>query len=295
MNIGFIGVGRMGSPMARFLLQAGYAVTVCDPDPAARARARSHGAREAGSIAECARGVDVVFSSLPDDKVLHQAALDPDGILASARPGTIYVDTSTVSAEVSSEIAAAALARGIAYLRMPVSGNSNSAEKGQLTALVSGPPEAWAKIKPAVEKFSTAQVYVGEAEQARYMKLVINLLVANTATLLAEALALGRKGGIEWNTMLDGLAASTISSPWLKAKTAALKQRDWTPTFTPAQLSKDIDLMLAAANVHGVPLPMTAITRQMMKATIGDGYAAEDFAAVVKVFERQAGLSTDRM
>ena len=105
MEIGFIGVGRMGSPMARFLLQAGYAVTVCDPDPAACARARSHGAQEAGSIAECARGADVVFSSLPDDKILHQAALGVGGILSSARPGTIYVDTSTVSAEVSSEIA----------------------------------------------------------------------------------------------------------------------------------------------------------------------------------------------
>jgi 3-hydroxyisobutyrate dehydrogenase len=294
MKIGFVGVGRMGSPMSRFLLKAGYPVMACDPDPEALARAKANGATTAASVAECARAADVVFSSIPDDKVLHKVALGDAGVLANVRPGTIYVDTSTVSPSASGEVGKAAAARGIPYLRMPMSGNSFSAEKGELTALVSGPPEAWEKVKPAVEKFTVARVYVGAEEQARYMKLVINLLVISTGALMAEALALGRKGGLEWGTMLDGLAASTIGSPWVKAKAQLLKAHDYTPTGTPHLVSKDLDLMLRAGDELGVPLPITSLTRQLMKATIAEGYGDEDFIAVVKLFERLAGLPVER-
>ena len=295
MNIGFIGIGRMGSPMARFMVRGGYNVTVCDPNPDMVKKAVSHGATAAASVAACAGACDVLFSSLPDDRVLRATALGEAGIVASMKPGGIFVETSTVSPAISAEIASATTARGIHYLRMPLSGNSNSAEAGELTALVSGPMEAWKKIEPAVEKFTVARVYVGEAEQARYMKLVINLVVANTAAVMAEALALGRKGGLEWSTMLDGLAASTVGSPWVKAKARLLKTRDFTPTFTPNQLSKDIDLMLDAGDALGIPLQMTSTTRQMMKATNADGYANEDFIAVVKMLERLSGLPTDKV
>jgi len=295
MNIGFIGIGRMGSPMARFMLQGGFKLTVCDPNPEMVKKALSHGAAAVDSIAHCAAASEVVFSSLPDDKILAAAALGDQGIIANLKQGGIYIDTSTVSPAISTEIALAAGKRGVHYLRMPVSGNSNSAEAGELTALVSGPPEAWKLVEPMVKKFSTAQVYVGDAEQARYMKLVINLVVANTASVLAEALALGRKGGLEWSTMLDGLSASTVGSPWVKAKARLLKTRDFTPTFTPSQLSKDLDLMLDAGNALGIPLQITSTTRQMMKATNADGYASEDFIAVVKMLERLSGLPTDKM
>lgn len=295
MNIGFVGIGRMGSPMARFLLQAGYKLTVCDPNVEMVKKAVSHGATAADSVAHCAQQSEVVFSSLPDDKILGATALGDAGIIANLRQGGIFVDTSTVSPAISAEIALAAGKRGVHYVRMPVSGNSNSAENGELTALVSGPMEAWKKIEAAVEKFTVARVYVGEAEQARYMKLVINLVVANTASVLAEALALGRKGGLEWNTMLDGLAASTIASPWVKAKAKLLKTRDFTPTFTPSQLSKDLDLMLDAGDALGIPLQMTTTTRQMMKATNADGYSSEDFIAVVKMLERLSGLPVDKV
>jgi len=294
MNIGFIGIGRMGSPMARFMLKGGYQVAVCDPNVEMVKKAQSHGATVAATVAECAKN-DVVFSSLPNDKILRATALGAGGIIPSMRKGAIFVETSTVSAGVSAEIAKAAHEKGVLYIRMPISGNSNSAEAGELTALVSGPMEAWKTIEPAVEKFTTARVYVGEEEQARYMKLVINLVVANTATVLAEALALGRKGGLEWNVMLDGLAASTIGSPWVKAKARLLKTRDFTPTFTPDQLCKDVDLMLEAGDELGIPLQMTATTRQMMKATNGDGYSQEDFIAVVKLLERLSGLPTDKV
>ena len=159
--------------------------------------------------------------------------------------------------------------------------------------LVSGPKPAWETIRPVLAAFSKAQVYLGEGESARYMKLVINALVVNTAQALAEALALGRKAGLAWDVMLDTIAASTIASPWLKVKSELLRQRDFTPTMTTRLILKDLDLMLAAARTHDVPLPMIALTRQLMQAAVGAGFADEDYMAIVKLAEQQSGLSSE--
>ena len=214
-------------------------------------------------------------------------------MLANAAAGAIFADTSTVSPEVSAEIDHEAAARGVAYLRMPISGNAASARDGNVTVLISGPEAAWNSIKPVVETFSKAQVYMGSGEQARYMKLVVNALVVNTAQTMAEALTLGRKAGLEWDLMLDTLANSTLASPWLKAKVALLKARDFTPTMTARLILKDVDLMLAAARAKEVSMPLTALTRQLMQVLIGEGYGEEDFMSVVKLAEKQSGLSSD--
>jgi 3-hydroxyisobutyrate dehydrogenase-like beta-hydroxyacid dehydrogenase len=281
----------MGVPMAGFILKAGYPLIVFSRSAASRRKLVSQGAREAGSVSECARAADVVFTSLPDDATLRAVALGPQGVLAAVRFGAIFADTSTVSTEASAEIDREARERSIAYLRIPISGNAASAQRGEVTALVSGPPDAWSRVKPIVETFSKAQVYLGEGEQARIMKLVVNLLVVNLAQALAEGLALGRKSGLEWGPMLDTIAQSTIASPWLKAKAALLKQRDFTVTMSTRLILKDIDLMLAAARAGDVPLPLTATTRQLMQMLIGAGYAEEDYMSAVKLLEKQSGLA----
>jgi 3-hydroxyisobutyrate dehydrogenase-like beta-hydroxyacid dehydrogenase len=281
--------------MAGFILKAGYPVVVFSRGATNRQKLVTQGAREASDPAECVRAADIVFASLPDDDALREIALGPGGLLANARRGTIFVETSTVSAELSAEIDRAAAACGVAYLRMPISGNAASAQRGDVTALVSGPEAAWNTVKPVVESFSKAQVYLGTGEQARYMKLVANALVVSTAQALAEALALGRKTGLEWNVMLDTLAQSTIASPWLKAKLALMKQRDFTPTMTTRLILKDIDLMLAAAQAHEVSMPLTALTRQLMRIVVDEGYGEEDYMATIKLAEKRAGLSTDKM
>lgn len=291
-RVSFLGVGRMGSAMAGRLLAAGHTVTVYDPDPERRAAMAARGAKAATSVAACCDGTEIVFSSVFDDKVLRDVAA---GVFAAARRGAIYADFSTVSPGASAEVAALAGAKGIAYLRIPVSGNPVAAQAGQLTALVSGPAEAWRRVQPLVGAFAARHVYLGAADQARYMKLVVNLLILNTAALLGESLALGRKGGLEWSSMLDALVQSAIGSPWLKIKADFLKTRDFTPTITLREQLKDLDLMLAAAAAAEVPLPLTALTRQLMQAAIGDGFGDEDFIAVVKQLERQAGLPTDRV
>jgi len=292
-NIGWIGAGRMGVPMAGFILKAGYPVTVFSRNPARRGKLVAQGAQEAASVLECVREAQIVFASVADDAALREVALGPDGALANARRGTIFADTSTVSAEASALVGDEAQRRGIDYLRAPISGNAASAVTGDVTVLVSGPQPAWEVIKPVLGAFSKAQIYLGEGERARYMKLVINALVVNTAQALAEALALGRKAGLPWDTMLDTIAASTIGSPWLKVKSELLKVRDFTPTMTTRLILKDLDLMLAAARAHDVPMPLIALTRQVMQAAVGVGFADEDYMAIVKLAEQQAGLSSE--
>lgn len=292
-QIGWIGAGRMGVPMARFLLQAEYPVRVYSRTAASRQKLVARGATEAQSVAECARGADIVFSSVSDDAALREVALGPGGVLANLQPGAVFAETSTVSVEVSEQVAEEAARRGVAYLRMPISGNAAQADKGDLTVLASGPQDAWNRIKPVCERFSKTQVYLGAGEQARIMKLVVNALVYAFAQTMAEALTLGRKSGLDWSAMLDALAQSTFASPWLKVKAELLKRRDFTPTMTPRLALKDIDLMLACARAQQVPMPMTALTRQLMQMLVGEGLGDEDYMAAIKLAEKQAGLRPD--
>ncbi len=290
-RIGWIGAGRMGVPMAGFLLQAGYPLAVYSRTAASRAKLVKLGAREASDVRDCVNDVQVVFSSVSDDAALRDIALGPNGVLANAAAGTVFAETSTVSSEVSELVALEAQRAGVSYLRMPISGNAASARKGDVTVMVSGPAAAWEEVQPLVEAFSKSQVYLGDAEQARVMKLVVNALVVNLAQTIAEALALGSKAGLDWDVMLDTLAQSTLASPWLKIKIAALKKHDYEATMSARLILKDIDLMLAAARSHEVPMPLTANTRQLMQVLVGEGFGEEDYMAAVKLAARQAGAS----
>jgi 3-hydroxyisobutyrate dehydrogenase-like beta-hydroxyacid dehydrogenase len=282
----------MGVPMAGFILKAGYPVAVFSRNPDNRRKLVELGAQDVSSIAACARAADIIFASVADDDALREVALGVDGVLANVHRGAIFADTSTVSPEASAQIGEEAERRGVDYLRAPISGNAASAVSGDVTVLGSGPLSAWETIKPVLSAFSKAQVYLGDGESARYMKLVINALVVNTAQALAEALALGRKAGLPWDTLLDTIAASTIGSPWLKVKSELLKRRDFTPTMTTRLILKDIDLMLAAARAHDTPMPLIALTRQVMQDAIEAGFAEEDYMAIVKLAEQRAGLSS---
>lgn len=290
-TIAWIGAGRMGVAMAGFILNAGYPLRVYSRTAASRAKLVALGATDACSVAECTRGADVVFSCISDDAALREVALGEGGVLANVAPGAVYADTSTVSSEVSAEVARAAQTRGVPYLRMPISGNAASAIKGEVTVMVSGPADAWARVQPVTQTFSKAQLHLGTAEEARVMKLVVNSMVVTMAQGMAEALTLGRKAGLDWQVMLDTLGASTISSPWLKAKVGLMKPRDFSPTMTARLIMKDVDLILSSAKHHGVPMPLTANTRQLIQALIGEGCGEEDYMALIKLMERQSGIS----
>lgn len=287
MKVHVIGVGKMGLPMARHLAAAGHSVTVSDPSMERCQLARAQGLEVSTSPAAALAAAEVVLSSLPNDAALLAVAAQ---VAAHAHVGAIYVDTSTVSLQASAEAAQALAAKGVLYLRCTASGNNKMAEAAQLTVMASGPRAAYTTVLPLLRTLGPNQFYLGEAEQARLMKLVVNLMIAQTSAMLAEALTLGRKGGLAWRDMWQVLTASAVASPIVKAKAVQLSERDFTPTFTVEQMIKDLDLILNAGETHDVPLMQTAMTHQLMCAAVVQGNALDDYAAIIKVVERGAGI-----
>ena len=289
MNIHVIGVGKMGLPMACHFLAAGHVVTASDADPQRLALATAKGLTLAAD-ASAMSSADIIFSSLPHDAALLAVAAQ---VAATARKGATFVDTSTVSQLASREVAGLLQESGIAYLRTTVSGNNHMAEQALLTVMASGPRASYEAVLPLLKLLGPHQFFLGTGEEARLMKLVVNLMIAQTSAMLSEGLALGRKGGLDWQDMWQVLCASAVASPILKAKSVQLAKRDFTPTFTVEQMVKDLTLILAAGQAVHVPLPQTAMTLQLMHSAMAQGDSGDDYAAIIKTVERSAGLSTD--
>jgi 3-hydroxyisobutyrate dehydrogenase-like beta-hydroxyacid dehydrogenase len=288
--IAWIGLGKMGLPMSALVAKAGYAVTAFDRSETQLAVARGQGVSVAGSATEAVSGRSVVITSLPDDAALRAVMLGLHGILPAMAPKSILIETSTVSAEVSAEVAAAAGARDLAYLRAPVSGNASIVHTGALTCFVSGPRAAFDTNKPLLATFTRAQTYLGASEEARYAKLAVNLMIAASAAAMAESLALARKGGIAWQDVLRVFDDSAIASPMVKYKTAPLRSRDFESTFSCRQMAKDLDLILAAGHAVGVPLQLAAQVRETYGALIAHGDGEADFISTVRHVERLSGI-----
>ncbi|MCO4876181.1 NAD(P)-dependent oxidoreductase [Paraburkholderia caribensis] len=290
-QIGWIGLGKMGTPIVRNLLAAGFHVTVYDVDAARIDEAVRLGARRAEDLASVARSAPLVFSIIPDDAVLRKVALGAHGVIENANDGAVYIDMSTVSPTASGEVRDAAHKRGIGYICAPVSGSTVLADKAQLTVFASGPQDAYDRTLPVFEVMSARQYYVGEDQQARYLKLAINHLVGSTAVLLAEALTLGTKGGLDWARMLEVIGDSVAASPLVKYKLDPLKNRDFSPAFSSRQMLKDMSLVVDAGADAGVPMIAAALVReQFARYAEGDG-ADLDFFSIVRVVEAQAGIS----
>lgn len=287
MRLHVIGIGKMGLPMALHLQAAGHAVSVSDASAERLALAGAQHLRVAADVDAALFEAEVVVSSLPHDAALLSVAQE---VAAAARPGTVFVDTSTVSQQVSAEAATLCQAAGLHCLRCTVSGNNKMAEAAQLTVMASGPREVYEQVLPLLQAWGPNHFYLGTGEQARLMKLVVNLLIAQTSAMLAEALTLGRKGGLDWRDMWQVLGASAVASPILKAKAVQLIERDFAPTFTVPQMIKDMDLILGEGARAQVPLPLTALTRQFMGAALAQGHEEDDYAAIIRVAERCAGL-----
>jgi 3-hydroxyisobutyrate dehydrogenase-like beta-hydroxyacid dehydrogenase len=294
-NIAFIGIGKMGLPMSILVAKAGYTVTAFDQSAARLAEARGQGVAVASSPADAAKGSPVVVSSLPDDAALRAVMLSPTGLISAMAPKSILIETSTVSAEASTEVDAAAQARDIAYLRAPVSGNASIVHTGALSCFVSGPRDAFERVKPLFASFTRAQTYLGTREEARYAKLAVNLMIAVSAAMVAESLALARKGGIAWHDILNVLDDSAVASPMVKYKTAPLRTRDFESTFSCKQMAKDLDLILGAGHAIGVPLQLAAQVRETYGALVAQGDGETDFIATVKHLERLSGLGEPKL
>lgn len=284
-SLGWIGLGAMGQPLCGHLLGAGHALTVFDVRPEALQTVAALGARAAGSVAEVARSCRWIFTSLPDDEALTAVALGEAGLLAHAAPGTVLVDTSTVSIEASAAVAAGAKSRSVEYLRCALSGTSVTAKAAALTVFASGPTEVYARAEPLLACFGPKRFHLGAAEEARAMKLVVNLMVGVSAGMLAEALALGEKLGLEWSALLDVIESSAVASPFVKYKVPLLRTRDFTPQFTGRLMAKDMGLIVAAAQRAGADVPLAARTLQAFESLRRRHRDQADMMAVLEIFE----------
>ncbi|MGM0832123.1 MAG: NAD(P)-dependent oxidoreductase [Pseudomonadota bacterium] len=289
-KVAWVGLGKLGLPMANRIIQAGTAVQGFDLSAQRLALAEDIGITPHKSLASAVAECGLVFVSIPDDRALLSLCLEPGELIRHMTPGSILIETSTVSVEASARVADAAASRGIAYLRSPVSGNPVAAEAGTLSAMVSGPRDALEAAKPVFDAFTKAQYWLGDEEQARVAKLAINLMIAVSAGMLSEALTLARKGNIEWDAMLELISDSAVGSPMVKYKVPPLSQRDFTSTFSAAQMAKDLDLILNCAHGSGVSTPLAAQMREAYTALIATGHGDDDYIATVHHTERLSGL-----
>lgn len=281
MDIGWIGAGKMGTPMIRNLLAAGARLSVSEPDDHARGGLVRAGATASESLSSHSSN-SIVFATLPNDKVLRDVVLGAAGLAQHMAPGSVLVEMSTVSPECSAEIANALKENNIFYLRAPLSGSTTMAESATLTVLASGDQQAWDIAIPAIRLLSSRQFYLGQGEEARYMKLVINTLVGGTSAILAEAIALGASGGLSPTSMMEVICESAVASPLLKYKAAAVVAEDYAPAFTVQQMIKDFSLISDAGRANGVPLLTTGLILELYRAAANSGLRDQDFFALVK-------------
>lgn len=275
----FVGVGKMGLPMARHLQAAGHAVTAFDPAAERRALAAAAGLPVVHTLAGALPMAALVISSVPDDAALLAVA---DDVAKHASAGALWVDTSTVSPEASASAAARCAARGVHSLRATVSGNNTMAERAALTVFASGPRAAYDRFEPLLACWGPQRFYLGEGEQARIAKLAVNLLIVGTSTMLAEALALGQRGGLQWPQLWQVIEASAAASPILRAKAPQLREHDYTPTFTVQQMQKDVALIRAAALSLGMATPVADVASSALDAAAAAGDGGRDYAVVIR-------------
>ena len=289
-RIGWVGAGRMGFALAERLLNAGVKLSVYNRTRAKAEPLATHGATVVDSIADLV-DFDIVFVIVAESKDLLDVISGPKGLLS--RPGKaprVVVDSSTVSEAASAEARALLARRGSAFLAAPVSGNPKVVRSGKLSVVVSGPPNAFDRAVRYLKMFGHSVSYVGDGEKARIVKICHNVYLGIVAQALSEITVLAEKNGVSRHAFLSFINDSVMGSVFSRYKTPAYVNLDFAATFTPPLLRKDLDLGLEAARAEGVPMPLAAATREIVQSLIGNGYTDCDFAALIELEAKAAGL-----
>jgi 3-hydroxyisobutyrate dehydrogenase-like beta-hydroxyacid dehydrogenase len=287
VRIAWIGAGKMGLPICKRLKAAGHDVHVLTRRPEQADALNGLGLSVVGTVAELVRGADIVFTAVTDDQALSDVVLN-SAFTSALQPSATFIDMSTVSPSISERVARH-LPSSNTYLRSPVSGSTAMAEAGALTALVSGPKSAFDHMVDIFTVFTKKAFHVGEAEEARYLKLAINSIVAATSALLGEALAFGLKGGLSHETMLEVITQSAVASPLIGYKKDMIISGDYKPAATLNMLKKDLDLLLAEAHTQQTPLPVNRLIRDIYATASDQGLGEKDFFVLVQEAEKAAG------
>ena len=299
-RIGWIGIGRMGFPMAERLLKAGHKVAIWNRTRAKAEPLAGAGGRIVGQPTDLA-DVDVLFSIVSTGKDLEEVLFGANGVVTgrSGKLPSIVIDCSTIGVEESAAIRRRLSEHGVAFVCAPVSGNAKVIKAGRLSAVVSGPEAACKTVMPLIEAFAPQGVsYVGEGELARICKIAHNVMLGVVIENLIEITLLTNKMGVPRHAFLAFLNNSVMGSMFTRYKSPALVNLDWTTTFTPELLRKDLDLGLELGREQDVPMPVTAAAREMLQTHFGaatlkpdpEGYLQKDFAALAETMALMAGM-----
>ena len=299
-RIGWIGTGRMGYPMAERLLRAGHDLSIWNRTRAKAEPLGALGGRFVERPADLA-GVDVVFSIVSTGKDLAEVYFGAHGVAAAGngKLPKIFVDCSTIGVEESADIRRRLAERGADFVAAPVSGNAKVIRAGKLSAVISGPEAACKTVMPLIEAFAPQGVsFVGDGELARVCKIAHNVMLGVVIENLIEITLLVNKMGVPRHAFLAFLNNSAMGSMFTRYKSPALVNLDWTTTFTPELLRKDLELGLALGRELGVPMPVTAATREMLQTHFGaamlkpdpHAYLQQDFAALAETMALLAGM-----
>jgi 2-hydroxy-3-oxopropionate reductase len=288
-TIGFIGLGIMGGPMAEHLIAAGNQVAGFSLGSEWGPRLSAAGGRVAVDIADAVADVDVVITMLPNHPEVEHVVLGDKGVLASARPGTLLIDMSTIRPESSTAIATAAAERDIRVLDAPVSGGEAGAKQGTLSIMVGGGAEDFAAAQPILDAVGKTIVHVGPHGAGQTVKAANQLVVAGTFALVSEAIVLLEASGVDAKAGLDVLAGGLAASRILDLKRESMLARQFTPGFRIDLHHKDMGIATAAARSADVALPVTGLIAQLMAAARSMGFGSLDHSALLKVIEALSG------
>lgn len=290
-TVGYIGLGLMGAPMARHLMQAGHRLVVHNRSRAIVDQLVAEGAKAAHSPQEVAAQVDVVFTNLPDSPDVERVALGSEGVIAGAHPGLIFVDNSTIKPETARYIAAELAKVGVRALDAPVSGGEIGAIQGTLTIMVGGPQDAFDAVLPLFRAMGKTVTRIGDSGAGQIAKAANQIIVAAQMAALAEALVLVQKSGVDPQRVVQAISKGSAQCWALDVKPERLFRRELRPGFKAHMQHKDLNIVLDTGNTYGVPLPITAAIQQLYRAMLAAGNGGLDNSAVITVLEALAGVT----
>lgn len=296
MNVGFVGLGRMGRPMASNLCRKGFRLLVNDVNRAAMEALAHLQAKPCDTVAELAAGSDVVITMLPNSTIVHDVLSMAEGVFAHARPGTTILDMSTIDPDTTDTLAKAAKERGLGFVDAPVGRLASHADRGESLFMVGGETADFERVKPLLEAMGSTIYHCGPAGSGTRTKLVNNFLAVASCQMNAEALLLSQRFGLNLERTLEVLYGTTAVNGQLKiAWPAKVLRGDTEPGFTIDLAHKDLTLIVEAANTARVPMPMAAAAREALSVARARGFGGQDFSAMVDAACDLAGIEKPRL
>jgi 3-hydroxyisobutyrate dehydrogenase-like beta-hydroxyacid dehydrogenase len=267
-QIGFIGLGLMGSRLVRRLDSFGWRIRAWNRSPQPAEAINKWGIPTASSVADLVTNSDVILSSLANDAAVRSVYLDEEGVFSSVRPGTIILEMSTISPELSRDLHREARTRGVNLLDVAISGSTPAVEAGTVALLGGGDPKTFEQCAPLFESIARQWFYIGPGSSGVQMKLVVNLLLGLDMQAIAEAVSLGEHLEIDRKVLLDVLSKTAVVAPAMAGKFRKIKDNDYSPEFPLRLMSKDMDLVMDAARTSGADLPAASVAQSVLASNV---------------------------